>query len=146
MFLKTTLTFPGVDLDRVSEIHRFFKGPSVRSKVFKSCKVQVKDAIQISTNEEWGGEEEGVLFAKVVASTLNAKFGTQTMTIEVVQELELCDWELTPLGNEENGISLKPKAGKKITIGCPKEIMNAIFDLFCPRDPNDKWVILKLQS
>lgn len=149
--LKTTkMVFQGIDVSRVSEIGLFFRGPMVRSKVFRTCAVETgktdKDGKMIKkSSESWGGSE-GVAFAKISGNTLNTEHDTHTITVEIVERMEICDWELTQLGAEEDGIRLGKSTSKKITIGCPKEIRSAIFELFYQGHPDDKWTILKLES
>ena len=81
--LTTTLTIPGVPVEKIAELHALFDGDAICSEVIASATVCGANAEQM---REWMGAHKRFPVARLISRQYNAKQKTDTVQIEV-----LCD-------------------------------------------------------
>ncbi len=129
-------TFKGISPSLVPAIIEFFQSAHVCSTIFKSYTTLVKgkDGVLVK-KKSWDMALENhrklgltAAFAGIASLTLNTEFWTFTLEVDVLQGMEIVEWELTEYAQEQ--AYRKPEEGKPgFRIGCPKSVLAAIDDL-----------------
>ncbi len=130
-----TLKFQGIPPQMVPEIVRFFHSAQVCSTIFKSYAtlVRVKDGLVKKSSRDIALDSHKemdmtVAFAGITSLELNTQFWTFTLEVNVVQSLEIVEWELSEYGKSQGHEEWKSGV-PPLKIGCTAEIIRQIHSL-----------------